>query len=51
MQLLSGHSASMALDAVPVRQFLDLAELDNVQQFSRVSVRAVIDKALDEPRQ
>ena len=40
----------MAFDAVPVRQRMGRAELDEVRGWTRETVRAVIDKALDEPR-
>ena len=40
----------MAFNKVPVEKFLDVAELDKLQTWTRKSVRAVVDKALDEPQ-
>ena len=40
----------MAFNKVPVERFLDPAELDQLQPWTRVSVRAVVDKAMDEPK-
>ena len=49
LQLLSGHLGAM-MDQVPVERLMDVAELENVNAWTLESVRAVIDKALDEPK-
>ena len=40
----------MAFNKVPEEKFLTLDELEKVQPWTRVSVRAVVDKAMDEPK-